>query len=112
MGDDCYCATGGSRARVYTPERRLIAVGTLLVGKDCRGTFRPDKEFLPPTFQLDLNRQALMFAEAGTRQFELRNWRVGKYFLGMKEMHFEFEAVCAVGGEAVTGSATSEASSC
>lgn len=96
MGSNCSCATAGCRARVYTPERKLIAIGTLIIGKDCVGTFRPDREFLPPTFQLDLNRRPVMFAESGVRHYELRNWRVGKYFLGLKEMHFAFDAVCQV----------------
>ena len=94
MDQACSCVTAGCRARVYTSARQLIAVGMLTINKDCLGTFRPDKEYLPPRFQLDLNRRDVMFAEAGIKQYELHNWRVGKYFIGLKEMHFEFTALC------------------
>jgi len=80
--------------KVFTPERRLLASGTLKI-KQGKGTFTPDEKSLPTNRQLDLSPQFAVFAEtvSGSEQFELHNWQLGRYFLG-DELRFDCLVLC------------------
>jgi len=80
------------KAKVYTPDRRLIAIGTLSVGSDRAGTFTPDPNFQPPHYKLDLGAKPTVFAEVNSTQYELQNWTLQRFFLGSK-LRFEFIAL-------------------
>jgi hypothetical protein len=86
------CSQKECFVRVFTPERRLLAFGTLQIKKDRSGSFAyglfvPDDKSLPPHRKLDVTPQLTVFAESTTAQFELHNWQLVRHFLGDK-LHF------------------------
>ena len=84
--------------KVFTPERRLLAFGSLKIKRDRSGDFMfglftPDEKSLPPHRDLDISPQVTVYAESTNDRYELHNWQLVRHSLGEK-LHFEGLVMC------------------